>query len=207
MLMVNQLIGFGVIAESAGAFPQVVSSQHTATSGADSTGALNGTAIAGELLLGLLSLAENRAITAPSGHSTIYNNSATLDGAIAAFYKVAAGGETSIQATHTSSSSAVWQTYRISGYSGSPSGTFANSTNCPSVTPGGGSKKFLWFVHGSGGNGGSVTTVPSGYGNQLGSGTVGSSARLELETASEDPGSWAISGSNARSATIGIAPA
>lgn len=210
----------GAAAAIVASFPvvQATNSGNTGSNAASYAAPLPASIQAGDLLLLLVSVNNTITLTTPSGWTQLFN---TANGALrhACYYKTASGSEGST-VTVTGSGSAGWATnsYRITGHQGAPeAGTSAtgtsNSPNPPSLTPSWGSAKTLWLAAvGNIVGGGTTATAPTNYGNQVTAAASFSarcsSSRRELEASSEDPGTYALSASQAWvTNTVAIRPA
>lgn len=184
----------------------------------------------GDLLIALIEERNNATFTAGGATPTGWTALASQQGGGSAgnlriWYRIADGTEGS-SATWTASitSTAVWQTYRITGWHGTtpPEVTTTNgdatAANPPSLTPSWGAADTLWLAI-AGHTAASTAawsagpTSYSGFQND-GASSGGSACSLastyrQLNASSEDPGAFTVSGSNRfwTSATIGIRPA
>lgn len=159
-----------------------------------------------------------------TGYTQLATQSFT-NGRLTLFYKTATGSEGStVTATTSGNTQTAENSYRISGWLGTPEATTTSgsgaSADPPSLTPSWGLTKTLWLAAAAGTITGSnsltVSTFPSGYTNGIQAssaipvtpGTVTGSARLNSEAASENPGTFTLSNAGATwgTATIGIRP-
>lgn len=221
MFMSNHLIGFGAV-EAVASFPVVAGTNNSLTASASTTHtvSLPASISAGDLLLIFLSTIENT-YTTPSGWTQLFQVSGSSQNVFACFYKVASGGEgASVAVTCGAAREGAHQSYRITGYTGSPeSQTSSNGTdanpNPPSLTPAAGSGNYLWIAACGAYKSGSLTvsSSPSGYTNgfsdQSSTGGVSAlvaSARKEAAGTVEDPGTFTLSGSpvSHRAATVSV---
>lgn len=212
----------GAAAAIASSFPivQATNSGFTSSSASSYAAPLPASIQAGELLL--LFVATNNTVThtTPSGWSLGFTQSSS-GARLSCFYKVASGSEgSSVTVSYSGSCHSSINSYRISGYQGTPEvGTAATGTstspNPPNLAPSWGSAKTLWFAAiGLQVNLSAVTTTPpSGYGSEVIAGTAtltprAASSRRELQASSEDPGTYAITQSIPWVAnTVAIRPA
>lgn len=228
MLGVTHLVGFG--AGIGQAFP-IVETTATSVEVSDITSHTVNypTGISsGDLLIAIFTADSNPVITFPGGWTTFFNKveAGTSNTRTAAAWLDAAGTETGTFTVTTSTAQAsAHNVYRISGAAnpstqppeGSSGASGLSSTPNPdSLTPTGGTKKYLWIAL-AGGDGASLdplTAGPSGYSGFIenGSGASGDStlgsAWLQNEAASEDPGTFTATGSDRWVAgTIAVHPA
>ena len=209
-------------------FPVVEGTNQNATTSVSSSiaVALPASIQAGELLIIFVSANNNAGVTftTPSGWTQLYN--VTGGGNMrrhACYYKVATGSEgASVTLTGSTNATFAANSYRISGYQGTPeaatpaTGSSA-SPNPPSLTPSWGSAKTLWLaVAADISTSGTAPTAPTNFGSGITAqgNTFGanqcrtSSSRRELESTSEDPGTFTIGSSNQWiAATVAIRPA
>lgn len=178
---------------------------------------------AGDLLLVFFG-SQNRAVTPPAGWTLIStgNNNYELN----VFRKVAAGTEAGTSPVFTTDSGAnsSHQVYRVTSWHGTTppeGGTSATSSsttpNPPSLTPSWGAEDTLWIAAFNGGFNGSpsVSTYPTNYTNGVDTVSGGGfqvsllgTARRELNAASDDPGTFTISGAAEWVAqTVAVCPA
>jgi hypothetical protein len=170
----------------------------------------------------MILIANTTGATFPAGWTEFLDVS--VGGAIAAAYRDADGTEGGTTVTVSNGGSptrAAWATVRITNYdtskapeAGSASGSDANP-DPPSFSPSWGSASDLWFaVVGTAGNPPETISVyPAGYDlsqtyvaatGAAGRGILGFAAR-KIEAASQDPGTFTLSGSLAwKSATIAV---
>lgn len=146
----------------------------------------------------------NGTLTTPSGWNLLFTATAGT-GRFSGFYRVATGSEGStVSITGSASSSWAINSYRISGYQGSPEcGTAATGTGFspdpPSLSPSWGAKKTLWIAAmGRQTGSGTTSTVPANYTDPLNYAhsviavvsAQCSSGRRELEASSENPAAF-----------------
>ena len=153
-----------------------------------------------------ISSEQDGSVLTPSGWTQLYAVTIGTKGHERCFYRVATGSEGATLTVDSSPGGGVSAStaYRITNYDGVPScGTAATGTsaspNPPSLSPSGGSGRFLWIAaaHTSASVSG---TAPSGYSNLLNANTgVGNAwhaqtltAEREYEGATEDPGVFTI---------------
>ena len=136
------------------AFP-TVQNTNTSTSAASTSHTVNlpASISSGDLLIVFFGTREKPTITTPSGWTLLKNKSnAAENHQFSIFYKVASGSEGSTVTITTSASwSGMHASYRITGYSGTPEVSTADSGNITqpdpdSLTPAGGAKDYLWIV-------------------------------------------------------------
>lgn len=210
----------------ASSFPIVDATNTSNTSSATTSHTVNLPAgiVAGNLLIivfGNFTAASTVTIT---GYTQLVTQTNT-NGRLTVLYKTATGSEGSTVSATTSGAGTIsaHNSYRISGWSGTPeaattSGTDANP-NPPSLTPSWTTTKTLWIAATNADRVGASLTVsafPSGYsGGIQNTGTLPvqpatctGSAWVNSQAASEDPGTFSLSNSVSwSSATIGIQPA
>lgn len=188
-----------------------VTSQNTVTEGntsyATHTVTLPATINANDLLLMVGSIGStSTTITAPSGWSTLFNDSKRF-----VFYKTAVGNEAGTTVTFTTSGnrSSISTTYSISNWSDTPAiSTWTNSTNPPALTSGFGVVDTLWIAVLETTNN-TPTAGPSGYsGFTSASALYGSqqwgAAYITTTASSEDPGVFTVGAGTPYSNTIAI---
>lgn len=205
-------------------YPQVVS---TNTSNVDTSSTsrpidLPTSYSAGDLLLLFVSTQLNATgtISTPSGWTSGFQtqNGATQQ-AMALFYKVADGTEGStVTFTISSASRLIGNAYALQAgtYTGVPACSSAGdsgastSADPPSLTPGAGSQKYLWFAAVALGPNDTPTGLPTGFGNQITALLSGanrptlSSCRQELEASTLDPSAFTIPSSRFVVATVAV---
>jgi len=185
-------------------------------------------ASAGQLLLAFITCQSSGTVAGldPSaGYTQLYDTTVTGGNSItcAAFYKVAAGGETGADFLTDSSLNGYhsWIAYRIGNRQGNPeaaTATGSDPSDSPNLTPSWGSAFNMWFTTGhlevtSGG----TPTTPTNYANAIiRDGDDGSSgiqgkvytARRTLTAASENPGAWGTAtGGVFVASTVAVRPA
>lgn len=183
----------------------------------------------GDLLLAFVEVRNAGTWTKAAGWTDITSLSQTGGGGgvgkLNGFYKIAAGTESGTTPTWTASISTTgeWQVYRITGWHGTTppealttSGD-ASAANPPSLTPSWGADDTLWLAV-AGHTAGSTAAWSAGPASYSGFQNDGASsggsavsiasAYRQLNAASEDPGTFTVSGSNRfwAAATIGIRP-
>ena len=179
----------------------------------------------GDLLIEVLSVEGIPSFTWPSGWTALYAGDTTDSLArVECRYRVATGGEgSSITVTTDVAKQSSYNSYGINGQSGSApeAGTLVSATTStpdpPSLTPSWGANDTLWIVLVSWKDAtgtSNVSTYPTNYANGFeyvvgggGNGTGTASARRVSNTATENPGTFAMD-ENVRSAaqTIAIEP-
>lgn len=196
------------------AFPQVVATNNSVEA-ADRTEhivALPVNIQASETLLVFFVTDGNNATTFPGGWTKIFEEDAGTDAHLAIAWRKADGGEgASIEVATAGVEQSAHISYRISGAT-DPTVTApevstgatarSNTPNPDSLSAGGGSKEYLWIaVAGSDDGRQEYTGYPADYGNGEGYQSAESTdgcnigiARRELETDSEDPGTFTIEG-------------
>jgi len=203
-------MAFPVVAAVNGGYEAEASTEHTVNLPADIG--------AGDLLLVFFGSDGVPTITFPEGWTELFqesNGNVTLG----AWYRVADGEEgATITVTTSVSEMASHNSYRITGYSGTPEislrGTGSSTIPNPrSLTPTWGAKDTLWFAVEGNDSNPTVTDYPADYTdgrNDVYDGFGGcgvGSARRELNAESEDPGVFTISGSEEWvTVTIAIRP-
>lgn len=181
----------------------------------------------GDLLLAFVEVRNGGTWTVPSGWTQLGTQAGGGSvGKLTVFYKIADGTEGST-ATWTASlgTSAVWQVVKVTSWNGSSAPEIStgasgdvSAANPSSLTPSWGADDTLWFAiagHAA------VSTAawsagPSGYSGFLDSGASSggaavslASAYLQKNEATEDPGTFTVSGSNRFWAafTVAVRPA
>lgn len=200
-------------------FPAVSTIGNSVTDPASTTHtiALNGSASAGDLLLGWLQAsAAHGGGSPPSGWTELIDTAARyfLDKVFAA------GGETDAAVTLTNSVQSTHNSYRITGAQGAVESTFAAALDPGNLTPSWGANDTLWlaFITLVTTGAGDITAAPSGYSGltktaeiDIGGGLRqrGATAWKQANAASENPGTFTVSGTspNGVSLTVGIRPA
>jgi hypothetical protein len=174
--------------------------------------------IIGELIVVIAGFDGNPTVTWPAGWTQFFggNNGGAVR--LAAAYRVADGTEQErISVTTSAGLRSSHVAYRISGAAAAPtaSASATGSSTAPnpaSFTPAGGAKSYLWLAaEAHGGNEVPVTVYPSGYVRGVSAanngGNVAATSR-GIKAATEDPGAFTLSSSNAWvAATFAIAPA
>lgn len=176
----------------------------------------------GDLLLVIFNADSTPTITFPEGWTQLFQTlgPTTYKHMFGAWYRIADGEEgATITVTTSASEQSAHTSYRITDYSGTPevgtsSATFNSSPNPPSLAPSWGAKDTLWFAVCGYGNNYTITAYPTDYTdgrNDYADSTHGcgvGSARRELNAASEDPGTFTLSGDMRWVAnTVAIQPA
>lgn len=185
-----------------------------------------------DLLLALFTSDGNPTVTV-SGWTqigTTVANGSNLNTSIWAKKATGSEGGTQVNFVTSATEQAAAQVYRIAAGTWFDSGTITNDVNAsggssastttpnpPSLDPSGwGTEKTLWIAYAGGSRYASVTSYPSSYtdgahavGGTDTNGASTSSARLEAETASQDPGTFTMSGTAQQSVarTIAVRPA
>lgn len=188
------------------AFPVVEStatSQSNTAATAQSATLPSGIA-SGDLLVLFIRHAATTTIAAPSGWTNL-SNAASFN----AFYRVADGSESaSVAFTISVASRHASVAYRISGYTGTPEASSqASSYDVPSLAPSWGSADTLWLATvGVLASDYTINAAPTDYTDLLEIGNPSSSAtsrmrigsaRRNLASSSDDPGSFTVSGGSA----------
>ncbi len=185
------------------AFPVVVGSTFSTYNGATNLHpvSLPGVANPNDLILMFFTV-HGTTVNIPAGWSQLAN-SVSGSNRIAIFYKIATGGETSVNVTTGAAEVSAHQTVRISGYTSTPQISAiqngnSSAPNSQSLTPTWGLKKTLWFSVHSRNTGSNISTLsyPTNYTNGTTTavlpadtnGATISSARRNLEVATENPG-------------------
>lgn len=171
---------------------------------------------AGDLILLVCAVGGTTTISTPSGYTQLFT--ATNGGRLSVFYKIAAGGETSVSVSIASANDLSVVTLRITGGGtpGAATSVTANSTassNPPSITPSSGGPPYL-IVAVSGINSflgdNTISSYPSGYSSGVCAHKINISAAAAAKTvqaSSEDPGAFTWSGSgNVIANTIAVPP-
>lgn len=221
MLLINQLVGFGVGLISTAPFPTV---EGTPTNGSDHDG--DGTVtvtlptdiVSGELLFILIgnNVASGApTISTPSGWTQLFTSTFSTQ-TLAGFIRTATGGDSN-PTFNVGGSGPVcdWNARRIGNWQGTPeaaaTGSGLGQPDPPSLTPSWGSANNLWFAAAASPNTSADATAPTNYTNiqQAQSNTIAqhecASAQRELIAASDDPGAFAnFNGSLWVAATIAI---
>lgn len=150
----------------------------------------------------------------PSGWTELYNSGSAFPG-LFVIRREADGGEgATLTVTTGGSQKSAHASYRISGAVASEISTAATGTSVnpdpPSLTPSGGALDYLWLAIDSNEGGATVSAYPTNYTDGFQSANPGEtieSARRELNAASENPGTFTISGSfNWRAVTVAVPP-
>lgn len=198
------------------AFPTVAATNtSTQASSTSHTVNLPASIAAGDLLLiffGYNNSADD--VTTPSGWTQFFN--VTNGGRFYAYYRVADGGEGST-VTITSGTSGISQhnSYRITGYQGTPESATAlgasTTPDPPNLTPSWGADDTLWIAATHPVNSAADLTAPTNYGGLIQTAPTSfqvGSANRQLNAASENPGTFAnASNSVWEAATVAIQPA
>jgi len=170
----------------------------------------------GDLLLVFFNSESNPTITFPDGWYNLFQASYSTNVTFGAWYRIADGTEGStITVTTSTSQSTDHTSYRITSYSGTPTvGTavtgIGTTPNPPSLTPSWGAKDILWFAAVGYWGSFNISAYPTNYtnGRKDGLNLCLGTARRELNAASEDPGTFTLTGSALWVAnTVAIAPA
>lgn len=200
-------------------FPTVAATNTTNNAVNNPTKAINlpASISSGDLLIIVLAAyatAGAVSITTPSGWSVLFSvvGSGNLR-RVAGFYKVASGSEgATVSITFSRNVSCAANSYRITGYTGTPeagTATTGSSTapNPPSLSPSWGSGDILWLaVFGNVSPGGTITSptnYSSGFSVDEGKILI-ASAQRNLTASSEDPGAFTTSSANWAANTIAI---
>ena len=180
------------------------------------------TALAGELILVAMTIANGNGITTPTGYTLVGGASTgSSNNQLAVFAKIAAGGETSVALSWTTASPVTAFAYRITRWNGNLTNVASAFTNGaasvnpdpPSLTPGW-TDRDIWIVFWS--NSGNTTTsaYPTNYadnqhtlGNAGTGGPTLATASRGLYATTENPGTGTISASQQWCvATIAVRP-
>lgn len=189
--------------------PTVVSSTSDSQGASSSFScALPSSVTAGELLIAVPQVGKTSGVTinTPSGWTLLqqYAGSGNLRN-VAVFYKLAAGGETTIDLTASASCDWVAVTIRVSGADGvllsiGTAATGSNANPDPPSCTGAWNTERLVFAVSSSLDTTSITGFPSGYsvvnGGAIATGVASriSVARMASSADTEDPGSFTLSG-------------
>lgn len=158
---------------------------------------------AGDLLLVFFASEDAVTITFPGGWTQLFQ-STYENVTFGCWYRIANGGEgATINVTTSTAQMTAHTSYRITGYSGTPEAGTAVTGNTqypdpPSLTPTWGAKDTLWFAAVGNENKYTTTGYPTNYTNSRKdfandyAGCGVSTARRELNTISEDPGSFVL---------------
>lgn len=197
------------------AFPQVIAtnSSQTTTVATSHTVALPATIASGELLVVAFSYGASSSITFPAGWTR--GASSEVNGAGGTYaYRVATGAEgASVTVTTGTAVKSAHRSWRIRGHNTSTNaitdvGFWASATSATpdagASTPVGGAKDYLWLWMNAGGLGRICTAAPASYLSleisDAGSGSGASAlstARREVNAASENPGTAVMESSGA----------
>ena len=173
---------------------------------------------AGDLLLCVHGITDTATVTTPTGWTLLGGTAdSTPDVTSNIFYKVAVGGDTCSIGLSTSRNGAAI-VYRIDEYSGIPEMTSSNATtgapNPPSLTPAGGSNKYLWLTFGVMDwilTTATMGAVPTNFDNQIF--VIGATGGISLnagerrfEGTNQDPGTFSGSSDAYNAYTIAISP-
>lgn len=208
------------------AFPTVegTSSGNGTPSSSITTVTLPSSIAANDLILIFVTNSGGQSVeNAPSGYTLIDVHQSGDQTCIAAYYKIAAGGETSttIDWFGTPDGDA-YICYRITGYNSTTPVAFistqesngAQTTPDPaSLSPSWGSADNLWLALINCGADGGTPTAPSGYSNllfQTGTGTPDcfiASSQKTATASSENPGAYSANSSVYQEMTVAIQPA
>lgn len=199
-------------------FP-VVAGQTNSTSsvsGTSHTLSLPSSIAAGDLILFQARWLSATVPTPPTGYTQLYQ---IVGGTVnaAGFYKIAAGGETTISVTFDATVGTVRSiSHRITGH-GSAIEAATNvqlstaNHDPPNLAPSWGVTDNLWLTTASGGSS-NYTAVPANYGNSVfdPSTAIGDAlivcARRNLNASSENPGTFTNTSANGLTATIAVRP-
>ena len=186
-------------------FPVVEATNTSQEAGTTShTVSLPASIAAGDLLIILLfaydpGLGGPPDLSTPSGWTQLYDIDDAVS-SLAGYYRIADGSEgASVNVVSSNNSNSVHNSYRISGFTGTPEvsarATGVSATpNPPSHTPSWGAADTLWLAITHCANTAADLTAPTNYTNiiQANDGAFSTgSARRELNAASEDPGTFA----------------
>jgi hypothetical protein len=200
------------IGQKYGSFPTVaaVNGGNNTSNSTNHTVNLPSGIVSGNLLLVFFVSDGNPTITFPGGWTQLFQTVYNTTVKFGAWYRIADGTEgATITVTTSASEMSAHTSYRITGYNGVPEvGTSATgitaNPNPPSLAPSWGSQATLWLAacgHDYGVD--TVSAYPTNYtdgrndrSNNLDGVGVGT-ARRSLIAASEDPGTFTLSGANA----------
>lgn len=221
----NFLPGWMPAVERFVAFPTVAATNTSQTNNASTshTVALPSSISAGNLLIIVFGVF-TATVSTPSGWTSFFNNTSG-DSTLYGFWKLASGSEgASVTITTGASRNSAHNTYRITGWTGTPEAATATGSdttpNPPSLTPSWGFTKTLWIaaegsLRASASH--AITAFPSGYsGGISATGTIPiiltsdvcGSAWLQSAGASQNPGAFTVNASVPWVAvTIGVRPA
>ncbi len=204
-----------MIAESATAasisYPYIVSySSGTTVAGTSHTVAMPAPVGTGNLLVAIIGTSGAPTITWPTGWTSLFATSQAANNTLAAAYKVATGGETSISVTTSTAQTSSYQVLKIAGYTGVPivgtaaTGAGAANPDPPSLTTGFGAVNTLWL--GVATDSVNVTVPSANYGLNA---IVGTTPYLVVEhrraaAATENPGVMTAAAGNWVAQTVGI---
>jgi hypothetical protein len=211
MLRVNQLVGFGAVAAAPPSFPVVqATTTHSTAFNTGGTGVANLPAgvVAGDLIIIVVQYA-NVTLTFPAGWNQLFDG--LEGGGISkggAWYKVAAGGETTVAPTASANTAANTTSYRIDTYVGTPEAATATGVSTtpdpPNLAPSWGTKKTLWIAAATD-QVGTLSGTPANYSNLLVPATPRAiSAQRNNEVSAENPGTFAHASQGWRSGTIAV---
>lgn len=191
-------------------FPVVATTNTSVTATENNTHTVNlpASIASGDLLLMFFhaNQGNDADITSITGWTEIADVLGTTATRFFAFRKTATGSEgATVSVTTTADAVAAHQTYRITGWTGTPEVTTAEGTSTtpdpPNLTPSWGAKDTLWLAV-AGAAATSITSTPTNYTNAVDSstGTGGLSAltrssRRELNATSDNPSAYGTTGS------------
>ena len=204
-----------------GTYPSVAATNggYDSAAGTDHTVNLPSGIVSGNLLIVIFTTASNPTVTFSEGWTQIYYTSNSTTVSSGAYYRQADGTEGStVSVTTNTSQYTSHNSYRITGWSGTPEADSTTGTSTtpdsPSHTASWGARSTLWLaVHGRSAYDAATTSYPTNYTNGIeysngGTFPTTASARRQLNAASEDPGTFTETGNRAWVAgTIAIAPA
>lgn len=203
-------------------FPVVAATNTSVTDPENNTHTVNLPASiqSGDLLivLGHFNNANGATPSTPSGWSV--TQATTTSGAVGfvAYHKTATGSEGSTVSISTGANDAIaaHQSYRITGWQGTPEVATATGTgaspDCPNLAPSWGNRDTLWIAAAASNIATALTGTPTGYGNALDSSaddvddaTV-RSTRRELKATSDNPDAYGGGANGWVAFTIAINP-
>lgn len=171
--------------------------------------------VAGETLITYLCAQGISALTFPAGWTLLNIGQGGGFDMVFIHYRKAVGSDADPAVTWTGSQSVSTNSYRISGATDPdvtpPDAAHTNSgLDCPSLSPAGGSKEYLWIV-GFGLTGDRVEIPPSPYATKIRFASPSmtmATARRTLEAATENPGLWTrqASGDQETVSTLAVQP-
>jgi hypothetical protein len=208
------------------AFPQVAATNSGASTVNQTDHAVNlpSGIVSGDLLIVLFGADSNEEVGWPGGWTELIDLNANTESTLSIGYRIADGTEGStITVTTGTSEASVHQSYRITGHAGAGTppqvsagaGGLSSNANPDGLTPTGGAKDYLWIAFAAiDGSGNQPTVAPTNFTNLFAQESPGGSghvcmgaARLELNAASQDPGTFTSPSDDWNACTLAVHPA